>query len=462
MSDSTATVDPPALTQRPAPERPARSARAELFTDRRLARVALAGLVLCGVATVLCSASTVVLTPESLRLAPLAPGIIFGALWSVGPDLGLGGVIALFVLMCLCYLTLVRLGSTLSARAVVGAIVVLHVLLIWAPPLLSTDVFSYGDYGRMAAVYHFNPYVHGPSAVPYSDRWSPFIGSAWVTTPTVYGPVFTAMSYLLGHLSVRNATLDYRLITVACSLIMIAGVATAARRLGRDVTQAVLLVGLNPVLIVYAVGGDHNDLIMLAALSWALAALVAHRARLSGGLLVLATAVKLTAAIMLPFALAAHRGPAQPDGGQRRGHQRHMLVGGVLVLIGAGVLSTILFGSGPLHLLSTLEVVQADGKYQSIPGFISYGLGLGRLSHGVVIGLQALTVTTVVSLIVAVRKQRMDWITATGWAIVVLLVTSTYLLPWYVAWALPFAALSESRSLRSATLVLTAICMTSL
>jgi hypothetical protein len=139
-----------------------------------------------------------------------------------------------------------------------------------------------------------------------------------------------------------------------------------------------------------------------------------------------------------------------------------MLAGGVLVLAGVLVVSTVLFGSGPLHLLGTLEVVQSNGGRQSIPGFIAWGLGLGRLSHGVVIGLQLVLVSSVVGLLVAVRRQRIDWITATGWATVALLLTSTFLLPWYVVWLLPFAALSSSRSLRIVSLALTCVGMTTL
>jgi hypothetical protein len=141
---------------------------------------------------------------------------------------------------------------------------------------------------------------------------------------------------------------------------------------------------------------------------------------------------------------------------------KRMLAGGVLMFAAVLVVSTVLFGSGPLHLVRTLEVVQSNGGRQSIPGFIAWGLGLGRLSHGFVIGLQLLFVSSVVALLVAVRHQRIDWITATGWAIVALLLTSTFLLPWYVVWLLPFAALSSSRWLRLVAFALTAIGMTSL
>ena len=40
----------------------------------------------------------------------------------------------------------------------------------------------------------------------------------------------------------------------------------AARLRGLDPVKAVALVGLNPVIIVFGVGGGHNDLLMLAIL----------------------------------------------------------------------------------------------------------------------------------------------------------------------------------------------------
>jgi hypothetical protein len=45
-------------------------------------------------------------------------------------------------------------------------------------------------------------------------------------------------------------------------------------------------------------------------------------------------------------------------------------------------------------------------------------------------------------------------ITASGWAGVALLVTLSWVLPWYVLWVLPLAALSPSRRLRNTALVL--------
>ena len=47
-----------------------------------------------------------------------------------------------------------------------------------------------------------------------------------------------------------------------------------------------------------------------------------------------------------------------------------------------------------------------------------------------------------------------DWIAGIGWAMLVLVVSSTWMLGWYTLWPLPFAALSNDRRLRFATLSL--------
>ena len=54
----------------------------------------------------------------------------------------------------------------------------------------------------------------------------------------------------------------------------------------------------------------------------------------------------------------------------------------------------------------------------------------------------------------AMAFRRRESITASGWATVALLVTLGWVLPWYILWLLPLAALSRSRRLRTTALVL--------
>ena len=48
-----------------------------------------------------------------------------------------------------------------------------------------------------------------------------------------------------------------------------------------------------------------------------------------------------------------------------------------------------------------------------------------------------------------------DWVAAAGWAGIVLAASLFQPMPWYVMWALPFAALARSRALYVGTIALT-------
>jgi hypothetical protein len=47
-----------------------------------------------------------------------------------------------------------------------------------------------------------------------------------------------------------------------------------------------------------------------------------------------------------------------------------------------------------------------------------------------------------------------DWLASAGWAVVLLILTLTAVMPWYLMWLLPLAILSDSRRLRIGTAVL--------
>jgi hypothetical protein len=185
--------------------------------------------------------------------------------------------------------------------------------------------------------------------------------------------------------------------------------------------------------------------------------LLEGRSRSSGALIVAATAIKLTAALLLPFALADGAGRPGADG-RRRGIA---LGAGIAALVFAA-LGFFLFGTGPLHMLGTLQKVQNHTGLQSIPGFISIGLGLGHLAQNAELVLTAACGVTIVWLLRRVWVGELDWITAAGWATLAVLVTAGSLLPWYVAWLIPLAALSSNRRLLIAAIVMTGLGLTSL
>jgi hypothetical protein len=62
-----------------------------------------------------------------------------------------------------------------------------------------------------------------------------------------------------------------------------------------------------------------------------------------------------------------------------------------------------------------------------------------------------LAASVLAACVMAWRKR--DSLTPAGWASVALLLTLSWVLPWYVLWVLPMAALSRSRALRTTALV---------
>jgi hypothetical protein len=410
---------------------------------QRLGLVALSGLVLTGLLISISATHTAQLLPESVRPIPRSLAGPFGG---TGLDLRSYGLIAVLVAMFACYALAVHAADRLSARVVLMTIAALYALVMLAPAMLSTDIFSYGAYGRMGTLYGANPYLHGPAAISL-DPVYPFVGAKWVTTPSAYGPVFTAFSYVLAPLSVASSVLAYKALAAVASLATVALVWNAARWRGVNPVKAAALVGLNPLTVIYGVGGGHNDLLMLAAMTAGIYAILQHRDRAGGGFLSLATGIKLTGFVMLPFAIAG--------GALRRTGRRDIVLGAVVVAALVTAASFALFGTGPLHLPATIHTSQSEGDWHSIPGFITTLVGLGTVGRITGILLAAGCVAVICSLIRRVWRREVDWIDGAGWATVAMLVTASSLLPWYVAWLMPLAALASDRRLWRMSIVLT-------
>jgi alpha-1,6-mannosyltransferase len=446
-SSSAMSVDSPLRTDvRHVVRLPAAESADRAVSSSRRGRFALAGLVICGCLISVAAAGTDSLLPESIRPVPSSLGGAFGA---TGLDLHVGGAIAALTLMFVSYAVVVATSTRLSARAVLIAIAVLHVVVLLGPPLVSTDVFSYQAYARLGSLYADNPYLNGPHAIFY-DHVFPYIGAKWSYTPSVYGPVFTAFSYLLASLTIATSVFAYKSIAAIASLALVAVVWRCAQLRGINPVRAAALVGLNPLLMLYGVGGGHNDLLMLLAVAGAIYGVLASRERLGGAMTMVAIGVKLTAGLLLPFAIAA--------GGPRRGRgRRDLLLGAGVGLALIAALSFTVFGSGAFHLLATVSQSQSEGDWKSIPGVISTRLGMATAGHVTTYVLAAAFVGVSGWLVWRVWKGTIDWIDGAGWATLALLIASSSLLPWYVAWMLPLAALAHDRRLWRMAIVMTGI-----
>jgi hypothetical protein len=374
------------------------------------------------------------LVPEGTRLPHWIAGVFAGS----GVTMTGRTFVAVLAVLCAGYAVALACRRGISSRVVVGAIVVTHAFALLAPPLLSADVFSYIAYARMGVVHHVNPYVHGPIAIA-GDPVIPFTN--WLTSRSVYGPVFTLASYALAPLGLAATLWGLKAAAALASLGCVALVWRISVRAGRDPLPAAMLVGLNPVMLIYGVGGGHNDLIMLFFGLLAVAGTMAGRERGAGVALVASVAVKATTGILAPFMFIASL------------RRRDLLVGIVAGVVVVAAVAVAVFGGHAFGFIAQLEQHQSLSSTLSWPntlkGLFGASLPTNLLGRIVLIGG---------FLYLLWRTWRgYDWISAIGWTLLLLAITSPWLLAWYVLWPLPFAALSRDRRVLAGTLLAQAL-----
>ena len=367
-----------------------------------------------------------------------------------------GAIVAMYV----AYLLALRYAPALPARSVIAAVVLVHCFFLLAPPMALTDVFNYINYGRMEVVHHLNPYTTIPILEPHSDP--SYAVSNWHQLLSPYGPLFTLLTFAVVPLGVAASFWGLKLILVAASLATIALVWRCARLLGRDPVAAIVLVGLNPIVLVWGLGGDHNDSLMLLLIMLGFFLLLRARptgvgdrrggpARwllplspteiVAGCTFVAAAAIKASAGVLIPVVLA----------GLLRSRRRlvQVMLGMLLAAAAVGGASLIAFGLHVPDLSTQSRLVTSE----SVPNLIGLAVGAGGETESLRLALSGVLAACVLACCVYAWR-RQESLVASGWASVALLVTLSWVLPWYVLWVLPLAALSGSRRLRATAALL--------
>jgi hypothetical protein len=497
--------------------------------DARLGALALIAIVACSALVLVAAADRPSLLSATTH-GGYFPHWMAGPLGGLWPGLTRNGTALKWLfsgsiaIMYGAYLLGLRYVPRLRARWAIGAILAVHAIFFLAPPLALTDIFNYVNYGRMEVVHHLNPYTTIPILEPHSDP-SYFL-SNWHQLLSPYGPLFTLMTFAVVPLGVAASFWTLKGVLALTSLGTILLVWKCARLLGRDPIAAIVLVGLNPIVLMWGLGGDHNDFLMVFFIMLGFYLLLLARARAVGRRLAVAPAAQLDPAARLdPPPAQLERAdvaepvppiaePAEAPSGERlrpgarlrgwlwplslfevgagaalitataikasggvlipvvlvgllRAPRRlcQVLVGMAVAAVVVGAASLIAFG---LHIpdLSTQGRLVTN---ESIPNLIGLAIGAGGESETLRKLMSAALVAAVLYCCWLARGSRgaaadpggdsplrgVDrLLTASGWASVALLVTLSWVLPWYILWVLPLAALSSSRRLRTTALVL--------
>ena len=329
-----------------------------------------------------------------------------------------------------------RWRRALGMRTVLVVTVGLLVVAASYWPRDSTDIWSYAAYGRMVSHYGASPYRHVPVEYP-NDRAVRRVRPMWQNTPSVYGPLWNGVSagfVAFANTDIRSTRILFQ--GLAALSVFLAALLVARRT---RAPAAVALVGLNPLVVYSVVNGGHNDAFVGLALLAGVLLATRRRFVLAAFVIALAALVKLVVLLGL-VALAVwiwrRRGP------------RPALISSA---VGAGVVAVGYAVSGGLDALKPLEEARLQVSRNSIWLLASsdgrarlFGLDRAPLSPELLRPLATVSIVLVLALagiLVASRLRDRTPTLVVGSALVAYLLASMYVLPWYVAWALPVLVL---------------------
>jgi hypothetical protein len=246
----------------------------------------------------------------------------------------------------------------------------------------------------------------------------------------------------------------------AAAALSVLGIAALVSRIaawrGIDPLRAAAFVALNPLVLVHVVGGAHNDGLTMLLAMLSIAALLSARELTAGAALAAAIATKTSAALLAPFALL--NATQSPTGLKGAYIDRNRPVGRLLLgAVGAGLAialaAWLAFGWDWLHGFGLAGENQSRTSYMSIPITTARLTGLDPDTTRIA---AAILFFIAIAYLLTWTWRGGDWIRASSWATLALLLATAWLLPWYLIWLLPLSAISRDRPLQLLTLILTA------
>ncbi|HEY5110306.1 MAG TPA: polyprenol phosphomannose-dependent alpha 1,6 mannosyltransferase MptB [Acidimicrobiales bacterium] len=324
--------------------------------------------------------------------------------------------------------------------------------LFLGAPLFSRDLYSYVAQGQLAR-HGLNPYVVAPSALGPGNLLSS-IASVWRNTASPYGPLFVSVSHLGASVSggsLVSQILVFRAVELVGVALLMVSLPVLARRLGNDPGLALWLAVLSPLALFSFVSSGHNDALMLGLMLAGITLGTGGRLRWGVALCALAATIKLPAAAGIGFLVAAECTRIERS-------QRWRTIAeaaGITVLVVAGV--TVGAGLGWTWLGPTALRVPTELRVLITP-LVSVGTFVHGVLHavGIPVGLSA-TVTVVQAvggvaavsgiLWMLVHTRGRDAVRLCGVALILFVVLSPTLWPWYLMWGVAvLAATSAQRS----------------
>lgn len=375
--------------------------------------------------------------------------------------LGLITVVIAWLLLGRLLLTGSTHGESASSGQLIPTPVLRRVLVRWTVPLLfgmplaSSDLYSYAAQAQLAR-HGLDPYTTTPADLPAVDlgKFLDNVAWKWVDTPSPYGPLWVAVSKWVAALTGNHALISVlllRLLPFAAIVLTARLLPVLAGRYGKRADLALWLAIGNPLILVHAVGGGHNDAVMVALIVAGLVVVTRpgagwHALVAGVTLMTLAAAVKSPGLVAVAFAVPIYL-TGRP-GLRRRDWLRQCAIA-VAVAVPVFAVVSMIAGVGlgwARQVSSGVPVI----NFMSIPTMLAVGYraAIGAAHAGTLVDATVrdfrnagLIVSAMLLVLLWFRAMRGSAVQLLALALVSVVVLGPAVQPWYFSWSLTIAAI---------------------
>jgi len=175
-------------------------------------------------------------------------------------------IFVVFTLLLLTgYLGLLALfkKSKISFKKIISLSLIISLLLVFAYPSFSHDIFNYIFNAKMVLIYKANP--HFKVAAQFSDPMLGFMRNIHTPAPYFYGwTLISLMPFLLGFNRIFPELISFKFFSVFFFWLtfMLLNKIYSIFKIKNDRLRLTLFL-LNPLILIEAIGIGHNDLAMM-------------------------------------------------------------------------------------------------------------------------------------------------------------------------------------------------------
>lgn len=334
--------------------------------------------------------------------------------------------------------------------------------LLFSPPLFSRDVYSYYMQGRLQNS-GLDPYTHGVSLVPGWFRSG--VDPLWGDAPSPYGPVFLGITRVVAFINPDSSLVGsyiFKIISITALVGLSWVIPKLARMHGINAAPALWLSVMNPLVIMHFVAGEHNDALLILAMTVSIFWALRNKLFLAIVTTACAIGIKPVALILIPFiALIA-------CGKHSTLVKRGALALGIgLACIPILLVSAWLIGANPLGWISALTTpvsvrswLSPSTAFGMLTGNFLQLIGFGNHSDVIIAIFRSASSLLLVGFLFGLvsRPAGRSATRACALALLALVILGPVAQPWYLLWSLPFFAVTSltRRQVRFTVLLISA------